>query len=431
MNFFKNKLKFKHRRFEFRISNSLFNIEIKGLKINHISIVIILPFFTFIFLIWRGYDILTSLIYTILLSLVSVFLTILVEWIYYTKIKKEAINLEIKEKEKEIKKTEHKEKETKTIENIIYRYNPYLGKFFKILEEKGILSLRELEKEAIEQSEKVIFIIESGEGTSKIFRSIFRSKKEKRSEIYFSEFMEKEFKKKIGDKAEIYRISIPGISSFIVFCNENEVCSDINNLYDAIYEGYSDYIDVRVKEDLNELKNEGKQKEYEELNKWYEDYKKALNDRSRPLILITMPYKISLFTLLRIISYYSKNKDHNIPKAIEQKINQILNHQIKLKNSGIRFLYLFEAVDFDKETLEQFEKLESSIIEKLKSKYKITKDNDYFYQLLHKVNFIESFEESLKEINEDFYNKIKNDGRYKELRQLIKDIQTKIFGVSV
>jgi hypothetical protein len=306
------------------------------------------------------------------------------------------------------------------------------------------LSLKELEKELIEQSEKVIFIIESGEGTSKFFRSVFKWKKKKeiseksedgeeRSEIYFSEFMKKNFKKKIGDKIEIYRIPIPGISSFIVFCNENEQkCSDINNLYDIIYKGYSDYIDVEVRKDLKELKNKRKQKEYEELSKWYEEYKKALNDRSRPLILITMPYKISLFTLLRIISHYYKNKDHNIPKTIEQKINQILDQNIKLKNSGIRFLYLFKTVfneDQDEEILKRFEELESRIVEKLKNKYKITKDNDYFYQLLHKKNFIEKFEESLKEINEDFYNEIKNDSRYEDLKRLIRAIQINIFRV--
>jgi len=147
-----------------------------------------------------------------------------------------------------------------------------------------------------------------------------------------------------------------------------------------------------------------------------------------------MPYRISLFTLLKIISYYcyySKNKDHNIPKTIEQKINQILDQKIKLRSSGIRFFYLFEAVGFDEETIKQFKDLESSIVEKLKSKYKITEDNYYFYQLLHKENFIEKFEESLKEVDENFYNKIKNDSRYRDLKRLIIDIQTKIFGVSL
>jgi hypothetical protein len=385
-----------------------------------------------------GYNILTSFIYTILLSL----LTILLEWVYHTKIKKEEIDSTIRKIEKESKEMEHKGKETKLKWQDITN-NHYLKEFFKRLEEKGILSLKELEKELIEQSEKVIFIIESGEGTSKFFRSVFKWKKKKeiseksedgeeRSEIYFSEFMKKEFKKKIGDKIEIYRIPIPGISSFIVFCNENQQkCSDINNLYDIIYKGYSDYIDVEVRKDLNELKNKGKQKEYEELNKWYEEYKKALNDRSRPLILITMPYRISLFTLLKIISYYSKNKDHDIPKTIEQKINQILDQKIKLKNSRIRFLYLFKAVGFveGEEIFKRFEELESLIVEKLKNKYKITEDNYYFYQLLHKKNFKEKFEESLKEIDEDFYNKIKIDSRYDDLKRLIEDIQINIFGM--
>jgi len=435
MNLSKDNTKFKYLRSQFRIFNNLFNIKIKELKLDRIVVVVILTFITFIFLIWKGYGIgqslLPSLIYPCILMLL----------IYFeSKIENKEIDSTIGKIEKESKEMEHKGKETKLKWQDITN-NHYLKEFFKRLEEKGILSLKELEKELIEQSEKVIFIIESGEGTSKFFRSVFKWKKKKeiseksedgeeRSEIYFSEFVKKEFKKKIGDKIEIYRIPIPGISSFIVFCNENEQkCSDINNLYDIIYKGYSDYIDVEVRKDLNELKNEGKQKEYEELNEWYEEYKKALNDRSRPLILITMPYRISLFTLLRIISYYYKNKDHDIPKTIEQKINQILDQKIKLKNSGIRFLYLFEAVGFDEETLKQFEELESRIVEKLKSKYKITEDNYYFYQLLHKKNFIEKFEESLKEIDEDFYNKIKIDSRYDDLKRLIEYIQINIFGM--
>ena len=434
MNFSKDNTKFKYLRSQFSIFNNLFNIKIKELKLDRMVVVVILTFITFIFLIWRGYGIRQSLLPSL------IYPCILILYTYFeSKIKNKEIDSTMGKIGKETKEMEHKGRE---LEWSDITSNPYLEKFFKRLEEKGILSVGELEKEVTEQSEKVIFIIESGEGTSKFFRSVFKWKKKKeiseksedgeeRSEIYFSEFMKKEFKKKIGDKIEIYRIPIPGISSFIVFCNENEQkCSDINNLYDIIYKGYSDYIDVEVRKDLNELKNKEKQKEYEELNKWYEEYKKALNDRSRPLILITMPYRISLFTLLKIISYYYKNKDHDIPKTIEQKINQILDQKIKLKNSGIRFLYLFEAVfDKDEEILKRFEELESSIVEKLKSKYKITKDNDYFYQLLHKKNFIEKFEESLKEINEDFYNEIKNDSRYEDLKGLIKAIQINIFGV--
>jgi len=384
-------------------------------------------------------------------AIIILLLNIIIEFLKIIKIKEEIRKIreinKSKELEIKIRKMEEEIKEMIIMEKILDRYNPHLKEFFKKLEEKGISSLRELEKEVIEQSEKVIFIIESGEGTSKIFRLVFKSKKKKeRSEIYFSEFMEKEFKKIIGDKIEIYRITIPGISSFIVFCNENEQkCSDINSLYNTIYKGYSDYIDVKVKEDLNELKNEGKQKEYEVLNKWHEDYKKALNDRSRPLIIITMPYRISLLTLLKIISYYSKNKDRkimneednsleklikdNIPKTIEQKINNILDQQIK--KYEIRFSYLFEVVGFCGELLERFKELESRIIEELKKSYRIENIDNYFWELLHKENFIKNFEESLKKIDENFYNEIKYDRRYKDLKQLIIDIQVKIFGVPV
>jgi hypothetical protein len=415
MNLSKDNTKFKYLRSQFRIFNNLFNIKIKELKLDRIDVAVILTFITFIFLIWKGYGIgqslLSSLIYPCILMLL----------IYFeSKIKNKEIDSTIGKIGKETKEMENKGRE---LEWSDVTSNPYLKNFFKRLEEKGILSLKELEKVLIEQSEKVIFIIESGEGTSKILGS--------ENEIYFSRFMEEEFKKEIRNKVEIYRIGIPGISSFIIFCNDKEEkCFDIDKLYDDIYEGYKKYVDIRVKEDLNRFQKLKDNEKKEKLEKWYEEYKKALNDRSRPLILITMPYRISLFTLLKIISYYSKNKDHDIPKTIEQKINQILDQKIKLKNSGIRFLYLFE-VFFNKneEILKRFEELESRIVEKLKSKYKITEDNDYFYQLLHKKNFIEKFEESLKEIDKDFYNKIKNDSRYEDLKRLIKDIQINIFGV--
>jgi len=416
MNFSKDNTKFKYLRSQFSIFNNLFNIKIKELKLDRMVVVVILTFITFIFLIWKGYSIRQSLLPSL------IYPCILILYTYFeSKIKNKEIDSTIGKIGKETKEMEHKGRE---LEWSDITSNPYLKKFFKILEEKEILSLRELEKEVIERSEKVIFIIESGEGTSKILGS--------ENEIYFSRFMEEEFKKEIRNKVEIYRIGIPGISSFIIFCNDKEEkCFDIDKLYDDIYEKYKKYVDIRVKEDLNRFEKLKDNEKKEKLEKWYEEYKKALNDRSRPLILITMPYRISLFTLLKIISYYSKNKDHNIPKTIEQKINQILDQKIKLKNSRIRFLYLFKAVGFveGEEIFKRFEELESSIVEKLKNKYKITEDNYYFYQLLHKKNFIEKFEESLKEINEDFYNKIKIDSRYDDLKGLIKAIQINIFGV--
>jgi len=98
--------------------------------------------------------------------------------------------------------------------------------------------------------------MESGEGTSKILGS--------ENEIYFSRFMEEEFKKEIGNKVEVYRIDIPGISSFIIFCNDKEEkCFDIDKLYDYIYENYKKYVDIKVKEDLNRFeksKNNEKRK---------------------------------------------------------------------------------------------------------------------------------------------------------------------------
>jgi len=352
------------------------------------------------------HNILLAFLYAILLIILDIAWTGTRYAIKYTYINKsKVLDITIKKLEKEIKE---KEIEKEKIDKILDSINPNFKKFLKILEEKGILSVGELEKELIKHSEKVIFIIESGEGTSKILGS--------ENEIYFSRFMEEEFKKRIGDKVEIYRIILPGISSFIVFCNdEKEICPDIDRLYNDIYSGYSKYIDVKFNEDLNKLENKEKRKELEE---WYKEFKKDLEDRSRPLILITMPYKISLLSLFKILlSYYSKNKgsekieesiENKIPNILEQKINNILSRQIN--KFGIKFSYLFEAVDFGEEILKQFGELENSIVEELKKLYGI-ENNSYFYELLHRKDFIERFEELLEKSYNNFYNKIKNDGR--------------------
>lgn len=131
-----------------------------------------------------------------------------------------------------------------------------------------------------------------------------------------------------------------------------------------------------------------------------------------------MPYKISLLSLFKILlSYYSKNKgsekieesiENKIPNILEQKINNILSRQIN--KFGIKFSYLFEAVDFGEEILKQFGELENSIVEELKKLYGI-ENNSYFYELLHRKDFIERFEELLEKSYNNFYNKIKNDGR--------------------
>jgi hypothetical protein len=340
-----------------------------------------------------------------------------------------------KEKNRGIELETEYEKE-KVKELIIKIYNEDLEKFFEVLEKRGVLKTGEIEEELIKNKKNIIFIIESGEGSP-------RGK-----EIYFSGFMKKDFRKIIGDKAEIYPIPIPGTSSFIIFYND----IDIDKLYDKLYTGYSKYIDVEVQKDLAEQKNEEKRKALED---WYKKSKKYIEHRQMPLILMTMPYKTSLYFLFTTLEKkysddennikFSKKKDdkkkkkinkkwESIIRIMEDKISNILKQEIELKSTKIRFVYLFEAVGFSEEIKQQFEKLENNIVEELRKNYEIG-DKDfskkYFSELLKKENFIKKFEESMEKIDKNFYNKIKKDVRYRRLKKLIMDIQLKIFGVPV
>jgi len=365
-----------------------------------------------IFLIWKVYkDI----------STITTIIILILEIILY-KERNRGIELE----------TEYEKEKVKEL--IIKIYNEDLEKFFEVLEKRGVLKTGEIEEELIKNKKNIIFIIESGEGSP-------RGK-----EIYFSGFMKKDFRKIIGDKAEIYPIPIPGTSSFIIFYNDIDI--DIDRLYDKLYTGYSKYIDVEVQKDLAEQKNEEKRKALED---WYKKSKKYIEHRQMPLILITMPYKTSLYSLFTILEKkysddknnikFSKKKDdkkkkkinkkwESIIRIMEDKISNILKQEIELKSIKLRFVYLFEAVGFKNRILKRFEELESHIVEELKKDYGV-ENNNYFSELLRKKDFIRKFEESLKKIDENFYNKIRNDGRYERLKRLIIDIQLKIFGVPV
>ena len=375
-------------------------LESKSYILNMLYLISIVLIIISIFLIWKVYkDILTRIL-TIIVLILQIIL-------YKEKNKGKELDI-IKLK----RKIEYENK--KILREIIKNHNPYFEKFLEILDKNKILRVDELEKQLIQDLEKIIFIVESGESSPK-------------GKTYFSEFMEEKFKEIVGSRVEIYKINIPGISSFLIFYDDKkEKGFDIDNLLSKIYKGYIDYIKFRVKKEIKESNNE---EEKEKLKNWYEDFKKQVEKGLKPLILILIPYKLSIDNLIKKV-VVDKDRE-KLEELIENKYYEITKREIELNNTGIKFLYLFQAVGFDKdeEIFNRFKELESSIVEKLKSKYKITKDNDYFYQLLHKKNFIEKFEESLKEINEDFYNEIKNDVRYDRLKQLIEYIQTKIFGV--
>jgi hypothetical protein len=239
--------------------------------------------------------------------------------------------------------------------------------------------------------------------------------------------MEERFKEIVGSPVEIYKINITGTSSFLIFYDDKkEKGFDIDNLRSKIYKGYIDYIEFRVQKEIKESDNE---EEMEKLKNWYEDFKKQVEKGLKPLILILIPYKLSIDDLIKKV-VVDKDRE-KLEELIENKYYEITKREIELNNTGIKFLYLFQAVGFDEdeEISKRFKELESHIVEKLKRYYGI-KNKNYFSEMLKKEDFVKKFKEMLKE-DMDFYKKIKKDIRYKRLIELIKYIQIKVFRMSM
>jgi len=361
-------------------------------------IVIILMIFSVLLILIFFNDVLARIV-----AIIILLLNIIREFLKIIKIREinKGKELDIKRRSQEIKM------------EIIKAHNPYFEKFLEILDKNKILRVDELERQLIQDLEKIIFIVESGESSPK-------------GKTYFSEFMEERFKEIVGSPVEIYKINMTGTSSFLIFYDDKKGKGfDIDNLSSKIYKEYIDYIDFRVKKELKESNNE---EEKEKLKNWYEDFKKQVEKGLKPLILILIPYKLSLDDLLKKVVDKDRGK---IEELIENKYYEITKREIEINNTGIKFLYLFEAVGFvDDEIKKRFKELESRIVKKLKRYYGI-KNKNYFSELIKKKDFVKKFEEMLKEEDEDFYNKIKNDVGYDRLIELIKYIQTKIFGMSL
>jgi len=376
-------------------------LESKSYILNMLYLISIVLIIISIFLIWKVYkDILTRIL-TIIVLILQIIL-------YKEKNKGKELDI-IKLKWK----IEYEN--IKRYIEIIKNHNPYFEKFLEILDKNKILRVDELERQLIQDLEKIIFIVESGESSPK-------------GKTYFSEFMEEKFKEIVGSRVEIYKINIPGISSFLIFYDDKkEKGFDIDNLRSKIYKEYIDYIEFRVQKEIKESNNE---EEKEKLKNWYEDFKKQVEKGLKPLILILMPYKLSIDDLIKKV-VVDKDRE-KLEELIENKYYEITKREIELNNTGIKFLYLFQAVGFDEdeEISKRFKELESHIVEKLKRYYGI-KNKNYFSELLKKKDFVEKLEEILKKEDKDFYNKIKKDVRYEILIELIKYIQIKVFRMSM
>lgn len=272
------------------------------------------------------------------------------------------------------------------------KYNPNLSKFFRILDEKKIITYKELENVLNNAKYKVFFVIESGE------RPINRRK------TFFSRYVEENLGK--NQNYEIFRLKISGTSSFAIFLENN---GEIN--MKKFYEGYYDFVRRQVESSSDE-----------KLKEWHKE-KFSID---KPLILVTQPYVSSLMDLIEVISNKLTDKNRSL---LNEKILNILSQKIKDKSRGIKLSYLFEAVAFNNEVIERVQKIEEKLVELLLKRYNIRSSENYFSELLSKKDFIINFEEALKNLDKEFLEKLKKDSRYNELKDLINDIQVKIYGV--
>jgi len=344
----------------------------------------------FLILLLRGMDPFHALLPVGILSLIIILLTIALH-----KIRKweEIIDLEKIDSEIEKKELEVREKVEERMNKILEVYNPNISKFFKILEKKGLQPLENIEKKLMKTKEKIFFIIESGE------------KPPKQKKTFFSQYVENVLSK--NDIFEIFRVKIYGTNSFIIFSKNENIEIDVAKLYNNYY----NYIDKQIR-DVGNI----------ELKRWYEELKM----KNEPLILVTQPYLIPLSILINMLQKRLKKED---AQKIIEKINNILREEMEILK--VKFSYLLEVVEFDEESVKRFESLEEKLVENLKKFYKIRRSTNYFSELLSKKDFINNFELNLRKLDENFFRKINNDQRYEELKTLIRDIQTKIFGVQI
>lgn len=354
---------------------------------NTVAIILLI---IYLLLITKGVNHIEALKIFLVLMLCTIFMMFLS---YQYRKKENTIDLEKILVVKEIKNLEIKEKLEERTNEILKTYDPNIFRFFKVLEKNGIQSIENVEKKLMRAKEKVFFIIESGE------------KSPKQKKTFFTMYIENVLSK--TDTYEMFRFRIYGTNSFIVFSKDENTEIDITKIYNDYY----NYIEKQIK-DTQDF----------ELKEWY----KELRIRNEPLILITQPYAIPLSILINMLPKRLKKDD---VKRIMERINAILKEEIEI--SKIKFSYLLEAVGFDGQILTDFESIESKLIKKLKETYKINESMNYFSELLSKKDFLHNFESGIKELDEGFYKKIITDQRFDELKTLIKNIQTKIFGVQI
>jgi len=380
------------------MSEELKSIEniVKNKSVLTYGILILIIFL--ILVMYRNISVWISLVIIFILSIIVIFFS----YIYYKIIKKEkSIEIEEIEKKEELENASKERIEKDIIKESLEKINPDLSRFFCILENEGIKLLRDIEEEIKKVNTKVYFVVESAEKTNPTLKNSIGGT------TFFTYFMNK-----LSKEYNIFRIKIFGTNTFLII-SKNGLSSE-----KIIKEYY-----ISLKEEINKILNDGRISvdNKEKVKEWYEN----LLRNNKPIILITQPYIFSLLSLINMLLDRIPKKEYN---RLFSETNNLTRKKIKIYN--IKISYLLKAVEFDDEIIKKFEKKETELIKNIANRLQIKiSSTNYFSALMSEKNFVKDFEDSMNEIDKDFFNLIKNKANYKRLKALIDSIQINIFNL--
>ena len=175
------------------------------------------------------------------------------------------------------------------------------------------------------------------------------------------------------------------------------------------------------------IKNEnGKSKIYENREEAFIKWYSAFSENRKSFVLITRPYGLSLLSLINLLSDKISKEEY---ASLFSEINDLMKQETTTYQ--IKISFLLEAVGFEESTIDKFKKIESEVITELGKEYGKKLKKYYFSFLLNQKDFISKFEENFESTDKALYNSIKNDGRYDEFKNLVKNIQRQIFGLEL
>ena len=121
---------------------------------------------------------------------------------------------------------------------------------------------------------------------------------------------------------------------------------------------------------------------------------------------------------------FGKLNKKEYPKFLQELLN--VGKQ-KTKIFEIKISYLFESVEFERSVINNIENIEANIVNQLKGIYQTNSDS--IVNLFYKKDFFENLEKAIFEVDEPLLIKIKADGRYNRLKNIVSSLQVNIFGI--